>query len=749
MSTYFSDQNSDKFEGIYDLLTQRIQNLSQGNDESTRRSHISMALSENSTFEDTSNLNATTFPSRNSNLSRPSQQTEKNTQVVPLATGYAENILHTSAVGKFPEEKQSRNQPGTIQQLLWQQSLRNQPAWQHNSGNSAETKLSTTKSVAGNRFLGNLLTTIGNQTAAATQSLRYQMASNSPVMNNSTVGSHFNVNAPVTNLATENYQSQSSQYKMVGKEPVWKQSAGNQTVTDSSLSSAKAGNLFQGNLSKNNSQLSRYQAAQNQPFWKQNAGNQIAANFLRPNPLSSTPFPNAPGMYPSAAAESSWYQMAGNQLTAKQGVGNQTLPNLLLGSLISNRSSAKQFSGNQPVKTAPFLPYQMARKYPLWKQNAGNQRVENPSIDKSTARNRFQGSILATNTMVGKVPLTKGVTGNQLAGNLPAKNSQVATLMTMKPEVQMNPVAQTWPVTDNLQTGSLQARGSLASARQASSLLLTSPSKAGLMYNRGQSGTYKQPFLYDRKSAIYAPSSANFGQPPKLNYSAENVKKSDIFSPFLNRPWFQYYPPMGNRPPFLPRFTGYPDFFQHGRRDYQTTSPDQRLQEQHSKLGNVRDKVPSNKKFKHKASKKSSKKSSTSSLTKFNTIQIKLPDKLSMPNSATLSQSSSLDDDTAAEGLASASGSGSGSEFPSDLTDADGFEEPEDFSVSGSGYDDGYLNPGLIGDTSDIAFMLADAKNRPPAFPAPGLPMNLTRQQAIDIYKSAMYFAGLMGAGEC
>ncbi|KAK2570246.1 Latrophilin Cirl [Acropora cervicornis] len=187
------------------------------------------------------------------------------------------------------------------------------------------------------------------------------------------------------------------------------------------------------------------------------------------------------------------------------------------------------------------------------------------------------------------------------------------------------------------------------------------------------------------------------------------------------------------------------DFFQHGRRDYQTTSPHQRLQEQHSKLGNVRDKVPSSKKFKyHKASKKSSKKSARSSLTKFNTIQIKLPNKLSTPNSATLPQSSSLDDDTATEGLTSASGSGS--EFPSDLTDADGFEEPEDFSVSGSGYDNGYLNPGLIGGTSDIAFMLADAKNRPPAFPAPGLPMNLTRQQAIDIYKSAMYFAGLMGA---
>ena len=718
---------------------------------------MSMSLSENSTFEDKNNLKATTVPSRNSNLSRLTQQTEKNTPVVPLATGYVENILHTAAAGKFPEEKQtfqSRNQPGAIQQLLWQQSLRNQPAWQHDSGNSAVTKSSTTKSTAGNHFLGNILTTIGNQTAAATQSLRYQMASNSPVMNNSTVGSHFNGNASVTNLATENYQSQSSQYKMVGKEPVWKQSAGNQTVTGSSLSSAKAGNLFQGNLSKNNSQLSWYQAAQNQPFWKQNAGNQVAAKFLRPNPLSSTPFPNAPGMYPSAVAQSSWYQMAGNQLTAKQGVGNQTLANLLLGTLtagnrfLSNRSSEKPFSGNQPVKTAPFLPYQMARKYPLRKQNARNQRVENPSIVKSTTRNRFQGSILATKTMVGKVPLTKGVTGNQLAGNLPGKNSQVATLMTMKPEVQINPVVQTWPVTANLQTGSLQVRGSLASARQASSLLLTSPSKAGLIYNRGQSSIYKQPSLYDRKSAIYAPSSANFGQPPKLNYSTENVKKSDIFSPFLNRPWFQYFPPMGNRPPFQPRFTGYPDFFQHGRRDYQTTSPHQRLQEQHSKLGNVRDKVPSSKKFKyHKASKKSSKKSARSSLTKFNTIQIKLPNKLSTPNSATLPQSSSLDDDTATEGLTSASGSGS--EFPSDLTDADGFEEPEDFSVSGSGYDNGYLNPGLIGGTSDIAFMLADAKNRPPAFPAPGLPMNLTRQQAIDIYKSAMYFAGLMGAGEC
>ena len=757
MGTYFSDQNSDKFEGIYDLLTQRKQNLSQGNDESIRRTHIPMALSENSTFEDTNNSNATTIPSRNSNFSRLNQQSEKNTPVVPMATGYAGNILHTLAAGKFPEEKQtfqSRNQPGAIQQLLWQQSTRNQPVWQHNSGNSAIIKLSTTKSMAGNRFLGSLSTTFRNQTAGATQSLRYQMTGNSPIMNNSTVGSHFNGNASVTNSSTGNYQSQSSQYKMAGKEPVWKQSAGDQTVTGSSLSNAAAENLFQGNLSKNNSQLSWYQVAQNQPLWKQNAGNQFAAKYLRTNPLPSIPFPSAPGIYPSAAAQSSWYQMARNQFIAKQEVGNQMLANLSLGNLtagnrfVSNRLYTKPFSGNQPVKTPQFLRYQMAGNYPLWKQNAGNQVVANSSIGISTARDRFQGSILATKTMAGTVPLTKAVTGKQMAGNLPAKNSQVATLMTMNPKVQISPVVQKWPVTANLQTGGLQVRGSLASARQASPLILPSPSKAGLTYNRGQSSIYRQPSSYDSKGAIYAPSSVNFGQPPKLKNTAENVKKSNIFSPFVNRPWFQYYPPMGNRPTFQPRYTGYPDFFQHGRRDYQTTSPHQRLQEHHSKVGNVSDKLPTKKKFKHhEASKKSSKKSTTNSLTKFNTIQIKLPDKLSTSNSATLSQSSSLDDDTVTEELASASGSGF--EFPNDLTDADGFEEPEDFSVSGSGNDDGYLNPGLIGGTSDIAFMLADAKNRPPAFPAPGLPMNLTRQQAIDIYKSAMYFAGLMGAGEC
>jgi len=50
-----------------------------------------------------------------------------------------------------------------------------------------------------------------------------------------------------------------------------------------------------------------------------------------------------------------------------------------------------------------------------------------------------------------------------------------------------------------------------------------------------------------------------------------------------------------------------------------------------------------------------------------------------------------------------------------------------------------------------VAFMLAGTHNdriKPPSFPLPGLPMNLTRKQALDIYKSALYFAGLLQEGK-
>ncbi|XP_068748296.1 uncharacterized protein [Montipora capricornis] len=367
---------------------------------------------------------------------------------------------------------------------------------------------------------------------------------------------------------------------------------------------------------------------------------------------------------------------------------------------------------------------QMAGNNLSWKQNAIDQTVENLSVGKSTAESRFPTNHSATNAMAGKLPLTNSVTSSQKTGNILMGNGQISSELSINPKAQRNRVEQNWPVVTGSQAGSSQVRGNLASAQSASSLIPPSPSNPG----RDQGSMYRQPTSYDRKSSIYAQSSPSYGQPAKFNYSAENVKKSDIFTPYQNRPWYQYYPQMGNTPSFQPQHTGYPDFA-------------------HPKLDYVHDKVPLRRKFKqHKASKKSRIKSSTAALSKSNTIEIKLPDKHSTVNIAPTSKSLSVDD-TAAEELASVSGSGF--EFTGGLQDtADDPDDSDDLDESGSGDDNGYLNPGLLGGASDIAFMLADAKKRPPVFPAPGLPMNLTRQQAIDIYKSAMYFAGLMGSGE-
>ena len=83
-----------------------------------------------------------------------------------------------------------------------------------------------------------------------------------------------------------------------------------------------------------------------------------------------------------------------------------------------------------------------------------------------------------------------------------------------------------------------------------------------------------------------------------------------------------------------------------------------------------------------------------------------------------------------------------------EFDDTADLKEPEpEFSGSGSGYNEKDLRD----DISKVAFMLAGTNDNPnmPPFPVPGLPMNLTRQQAIDIYKSALYFAGLLqGDGE-
>lgn len=423
-------------------------------------------------------------------------------------------------------------------------------------------------------------------------------------------------------------------------------------------------------------------------------------------------------------------------------------------------------SESQPTTANQSAPWRQTERKPLegnttvWPAMAGNQPAGNSLVGIPHSGNHSLGNLSASNLTAGKPMATN------------------TTLVSAK-QLLRETVAGKKPVSGDTHIGSSQVPSYSTNAGQAGAPMFSSSSNAGPIFHEDRSGIHTNAHRglskYDRKSTIYRPNSADYvGQTATTRYEMSTVnpyrrystqypglKKSSIFTPNQNTTGYQNYQQVGNKPSnyqhgYRSGYISYPSFhLQQGRRGFQVWRgyhgyPATLQQEQRAHFpgaNDVRDQVPQTpNKFKDPdASHASSETPEDAVYPISNTIQIKPPDQWAATSTEPSSQSLSSDN---ADTEGSTSGSASAFDEPNNMENAADYEEPQALSGSGSGYDDGYMNPSLIGGASDIAFMLAGTKNKPPAFPAPGLPMNLTRQQAIDIYKSAMYFAGLMGAGE-
>ena len=511
-----------------------------------------------------------------------------------------------------------------------------------------------------------------------------------------------------------------------------------------------AGNTMAGNLPAGNS-LARNQLGTNPP-----AGNLVSTKQAVVNPVAGKPVLN-----PMAGNS-----LAGNRLGTNQPAGNwgnsmvakQAVVNPVAGIPALNAMAGNSLAGNRPGTIQP----------------AGNSLATQQAIVNPVAGN----------------PVMKPVVGNSLAGNQPVWNQMAGNLSTGKHTAgnpsSRNSVVGNKPVgslpVGKTQVGNSQVSNYLTSAGQPGAPMFSSSLNAGATINEDRSGIYtslyRQPSTYDRKNTINRQSSLGYSQlatPPnglgniggngRYSTPLSGVKKSGVYTPIRNTPGYQNYQQMGNRPPNYSYqqtrysgYTGYPGFQnQQGMRGYsaslgyQVGYPgilQQRQQSHYPATKQIRDRIQVANNVKN--SNKSDQNFTTMISANSNTIQIKLPDKPATANSPPSIQSASPDNIPAeSSGSGLGSGSGSGFDEPVDMENTTNFEESPELSSSGSG-DTEYLNmnTGLNGDVSDVAFMLAGTNHDTPPYPAPGLPMNLTRQQALDIYKSAMYFAGLMRPGE-
>ena len=377
----------------------------------------------------------------------------------------------------------------------------------------------------------------------------------------------------------------------------------------------------------------------------------------------------------------------------------------------------------------------------------GNILAGNPP-----AANQMVGGSLGGNQLVVNFPARNPSAGNQLPGNFPAGIRQAANFPNAtKPASNF--------LTSREQTGASMFPTSLNVGPQATS----HKDRSGLYTD-----FYSQPLTYDRKDTIYRqdlPAPSHYSQGKANAYgtisspSAEARRAGFIPSYQYTQSYQNYQQRMGHRVPNYQQYSsysGYPNYQQQQWRRVYSAGPGYQVSYPGISLQNkeARNRVPVllDKKWSVPMTTKESEnhisnKHDYTSLPMPSTIQRKLPEKPVRKSTSPTIQS------LLANNIPS-SGSGSGlndSDITSDESDntnttAD-IQESKEFSGSGSGDDDEDLN----GDTSDVAFMLAGTHNdriKPHLFPVPGLPMNLTRKQALDIYKSALYFAGLLREGE-
>lgn len=441
---------------------------------------------------------------------------------------------------------------------------------------------------------------------------------------------------------------------------------------------------------------------------------------------------------------------------------------------------------------------------------SGNLQKSNSSIRHTTEGNSLRGNsvtrgwqagypvrknlVLANdstkNILVGNKALGKNQVGILEAGNRPVDksyNGSQPTLWAGNPSsgstligssiVRDKPMA-------NVVAGDLHVSRFLTNAEHTSASVFPNSYNAGpSTVPEDRSGIYtnlyRYPPLYDKKDAIYRQASTVHDHSTLYNRNpSQTTGAYQNYQHPGNYPWSQYsrytgYPGhvshlnlkeqqtrrsyLARRPgyPGYPGYVSYPNFKkQQTRRGYLARRPSYQVgypralrqgkQVNYSTTKQVHTKYTAktdvqNNKTINKTDQYSAPEVSSNS----NTMQEKFPDNPGGINTPSLFDPVSRENMNA-ESFGSSSGSGF--EEPVEMGNEADFEEPRELITSGSGDESGDLNTNPV---SDVAFMLAGTNHKLRPLSVAGLPKKLTRKQALDIYKSAMYFAGLMKEGEC
>ena len=450
-----------------------------------------------------------------------------------------------------------------------------------------------------------------------------------------------------------------------------------------------------------------------------------------------------------------------------QNIRKSYLPLTTLGNIM-NRTSVSQNTTN--VNNTAGLRG-ATKKHQINKQNSRRSYVptgisftRNFLAGNTPAANQMAGRSTGGNQLVGNFPARNLSVGNQLSGNFPARNPAAKNELTGNFPVGIRQ-AVTFPNVTR------PASYSLTNREQTGASMFPASLNDGPTSHEDRSGLYtnfyRQPLTYDRKDTIYrqnVPVSNHYSQGNVNVYgtiasSSVEARRGGFISPYpqYTQSYQNYQQSLGHRIPNYPEYSsysGYPSNQQQQWRrgysagpGYQVSYPG--ISQQYK---DPRERFPMDKKWSVPVTRKESEnhinnKHDDTPLPMLSTVQRKLPEKPVKKSKSPRIQSLPADSITS-------SGSGSGlddSDVMSDESDKTNItaeiQESQEFSGSGSGDNDEDLN----GDTSNVAFMLAgthDDPIKPPSFPVPGLPTKLTRKQALDIYKSALYFAGLLREGK-
>ena len=450
-------------------------------------------------------------------------------------------------------------------------------------------------------------------------------------------------------------------------------------------------------------------------------------------------------------------QLAGTTVSGNLQKSNSSIRNATEGNLLGGNSVTRGWQAGYPVGKNLVL---------------ANDSTRNISVgNKAPVKNRV-GILVA-----GNRPVDKSYNGSQPGATLWVGNPSSGSTLIGSSIVRDKPAT-------NVVAGDSHVSRFLTNAEHTSASVFPNSYNAGpSTVPEDRSGIYTNlygyPSTYDKKDAIYRQASTVHDHSTLYNHNpSQTTGAYRNYQHPGNYPWSQYshytgYPGyvsylnlkeqqtrrsyLARRPdyPGYPGYVSYPNFKkQQTRRGYLARRPSYQVgypralrqgkQVNYSTTKQVHTKYTAKTVVQNnKTSNKTDQYSTTEVSSNSNTIQEKFPDNPSGINTPSLLDPLSRENmDAASFG----SSSGSGFEEPVEMGNEADFGEPRELITSGSGDENGDLNTNPV---SDVAFMLAGTNHKLRPLSVAGLPKKLTRKQALDIYKSAMYFAGLMKEGEC